>query len=324
MAPRTVAVLVYDGCLVLDVMHPAEVFWVANDLAGQDAYDVSIVSLDGEDVIGASGVRIGVERAVAELDGPIDTLLVPGGPFWAARMRDEPLLAAIRAATPAARRVSGVCTGSFLLGAAGLLEGRRATTHWMFFDEFAECFPNTELQRGPIFVHDEPVFTSAGGTAAIDLALAMVEADHGPAVAREAARFLVVFMQRPGGHTQFSVRMASEPADTPLRGLLDAIAEDPAADHRLSTLSERAGFSERHLTRVFMRDLGMTPARYVEEVRVELARSLLESSDAPLDAIARDSGLGSAETLRRTFTRHKGVTPHAYRQRFRTTGVNAA
>jgi transcriptional regulator GlxA family with amidase domain len=244
------------------------VFWVANDLAGDDAYDVSIVSLDGNDVVGASA--------------------------------------------------------AFLLGAAGLLDGRRATTHWMFFDEFADRFPETELERGPIFVNDGEVFTSAGGTAAIDLALAMVEADHGPALAREAARFLVVFMQRPGGHTQFSVRMSSVPADTPLRGLLDAIAEDPAGDHRLGTLSQRGGFSERHLTRVFMRDVGMTPARYVEEVRVELARSLLESSDAPLDAVARDSGLGSAETLRRVFTRHKGVTPHAYRQRFRTTGIRAA
>ncbi|GAA1306051.1 GlxA family transcriptional regulator [Pseudonocardia xinjiangensis] len=150
----------------------------------------------------------------------------------------------------------------------------------------------------------------------------MVEADHGPELTRQVAQFLVVFMQRPGGQAQFSVRMqAQPPARSPLRAILDAVVADPAADHRLSVLSERAGFSERHLARVFLREIGMTPARYVEQVRVEAARALLETSDAPLDVIARQAGLSSTEALRRSFTREVGTTPHAYRQRFRTTGV---
>lgn len=323
MAPRTVAVLAYDGALVLDVTNPAEVFWVADELAGGDAYRVSIVSVDGRDVVGASGVRIGVEGALHELEGPIDTFVVPGSPFWPRRMEDETLLAAVRAGAANSRRVSSVCAGAFLLGAVGLLDGRRSTTHWQFFDELAAHVPGTDVQRGPIFVDDGHVFTSAGGTAAIDLALAMVEADHGPAIAREAARFLVVFMHRPGGHTQFSVRVRSEPAEPPLRALLKDVEENPAGDHRLAALSERAGFSERHLTRVFARELGTTPARYVEQVRVDAARTLLEASDAPLEAIARDCGLRTAETLRRAFAREVGITPHAYRQRFQTTGVIA-
>jgi transcriptional regulator GlxA family with amidase domain len=210
------------------------------------------------------------------------------------------------------------------MAAAGLLDGRRATTHWQFLDALEERFPEVRVERDPIFVVDGRLHTSAGVTAGIDLALAMVEADHGPALARRVARHLVVFMQRPGGQSQFSVRLEAEPLErSPLRTLLDAVAADPAADHRLAAMSERAGFSERHLTRVFARELGTTPARYVEMVRVEAARSLLETTDAPLESIARQSGLGSPETLRRAFGRVCGTTPHAYRQRFVTTGIAA-
>jgi transcriptional regulator GlxA family with amidase domain len=216
--------------------------------------------------------------------------------------------------------VMSVCAGAFLVGAVGLLEGRRATTHWQFVDDLAQRFPTATVERGPIFVGDGHVFTSAGGTASIDLALAMVESDRGAQLARAVAQFLVVFMQRPGGQPQFSVRLHAE-ADvrSPVRELLDGIAADPAGDHRLAALSERAGFSERHLSRVFARELGTTPARYVEQVRVEAARALLETSDAPLDVIARRSGLNSAETLRRRFSCAVGMTPHSYRQRFRAT-----
>jgi transcriptional regulator GlxA family with amidase domain len=197
-------------------------------------------------------------------------------------------------------------------------------THWMLLNELADRFPTAVVERGPIFVHDGPVFTSTGATAGIDLALAKVEADHGAELARTVARFLVVFMQRPGGQTQFSVRMQTgATARSSLRALLDAIAENPAGDHRMAALSARVGFSERHLTRVFARELGTTPARYVEQMRVEAARVLLEGSDAPIDVVARRCRLGSPESLRRSFTREVGVTPHVYRQRFRTTGVQA-
>jgi transcriptional regulator GlxA family with amidase domain len=325
MRERTIVVLAYEGCQVLDVTGPAEVFSVAAALADDQAYRLVITSVDGRDVVSSSGVRLGVASAIADVKGPIDTLLIPGGFTWPQAMEDEPLLAQIRAGANRSRRVMAVCAGAFLAGAAGLLDGRRATTHWQFIEDLARRFPRTRVERGPIFVGDGRVFTSAGGTASIDLALAMVEADHGALLARKVAQFLVVFMQRPGGQPQFSVRIDTDPdMRSPMRELLDGIAEDPAGDHRLAALSERAGFSERHLTRVFAREIGTTPARYVEQVRVEAARAMLETSDAPLETIARRSGLNSTETLRRRFTRAVGMTPHVYRQRFRTTGHEPA
>jgi transcriptional regulator GlxA family with amidase domain len=318
MRTRTVVLLAYEGCQVLDVTGPAEVFSVASAMSGADAYRIVIASFDGADVTTSSTVRIGVEASLADFDAPIDTLIVPGGFTWPHAMEHAPLLAALRAAAERSRRVMSVCAGAFLIGAVGLLDGRRATTHWQFLDDLAQRFPTATVERGPIFVGDGRVFTSAGGTASIDLALALVEDDHGPVLAREVAQFLVVFMQRPGGQPQFSARLGAR-ADVraPVRTLLDGIAEDPAGDHRLAALSARAGFSERHLTRVFARETGTTPARYVEQVRVEAARALLEASDAPLEVIARRSGLSSTETLRRHFTRAVGMTPHVYRQRFR-------
>jgi transcriptional regulator GlxA family with amidase domain len=315
---RTVVLLAYEGCQVLDVTGPAEVFSVATAM-DEGAYRTVIASLDGDDVITSSGVRLGVDTALPVFGEPIDTLVVPGGFTWPQAMEHDALLAALRDGARRSRRVMSVCAGAFLVGAVGLLEGRRATTHWQFLDDLAQRFPTATVERGPIFVGDGPVFTSAGGTASIDLALAMVEADRGAQLARAVAQFLVVFMQRPGGQPQFSVRLHAEPDPrAPMRELLDGIAADPAADHRLAALSARAGFSERHLTRVFTRELGTTPARYVEQVRVEAARALLETSDASLDVIARRSGLNSAETLRRRFSRAVGMTPHSYRQRYRT------
>lgn len=314
--------LAFEGAGFLDVSGPAEVFSVADVLLGGHGYRVVIASPDGGDVVSSSGFRMGADLAAADLDGPLDTLLVPGTWTWPAAIEHPVLLSAIASAAGRARRVAGICVGAFLLAAVGLLDGRRATTHWQFLDDLEVRFPNVDVVRDPIFVVDGGVYTSAGVTAGIDLALAMVEDDHGPALARRVARHLVVFMQRPGGQSQFSVRLSAEPIErSALRPLLDAIAEDPAGDHRLGMLSERAGFSERHLTRVFARELGTTPARYVERIRVEAAQSMLETTDAPLDVIALRTGLGSAETLRRTFARTLGVTPNAYRQRFVTTGI---
>jgi transcriptional regulator GlxA family with amidase domain len=264
-----------------------------------------VVSPDGADVPSSTGLRIGVDGSVDDLTGPIDTLVVPGSWGWATSMSDTPLLAALAAMAARSRRVAAVCTGAFLLGAAGMLDGRRATTHWQFVDELAARFPAALVERDPIFVGDGEVYTSAGVTAGIDLALAMLEADHGPDLARAIARYLVVFMQRPGGQAQFSVRMQTEPRPrSPLRALLDGITADPAADHRLAALSTRSGYSERHLTRMFARELGTTPARWVEQVRVEAARMLLESTDLPLDAVARRSGLGSVESRLHPRGRH--------------------
>jgi transcriptional regulator GlxA family with amidase domain len=314
--------LAFEGAGLLDVAGPAEVFVVADQIVGGDAYRVRIVSPDGRDVVSSAGFRIGVESAAADIAGPLDTLIVPGTWTWPQAIEGEALLAAVTAGAARSRRVASVCVGAFVLAAAGMLDGRRATTHWQFLDEMAERYPAVRLDRDAIFVADGAVYTSAGVSSGIDLALALVEADHGAAVARRVAQHLVMFMQRPGGQAQFSIRLRANPVErAPLRAVLDAVVENPAGDHRLEALSARAGFSPRHLSRVFAREVGMTPARYVEQVRVEAARALLETSDAPLEAIGRESGLGSAESLRRAFIREIGVTPHAYRQRFCTTGI---
>lgn len=318
-------IIAFGGAGLLDVAGPAEVFVVADQIVGGDAYRVRIVSPDGADVISSSGFRIGVEASAAEVAGPVDTMIVPGTWTWPEAIGRADLLAAVSDAAARSRRVVSVCVGAFVLAEAGLLDGRRATTHWQFFDELAERYPTVRIDRDAIFVADGALYTSAGVSSGIDLALALVEADHGAAIARRVAQHLVVFMQRPGGQAQFSIRLSAQPVEhAPLRAVLDAVAEDPAGDHRLEALSARAGFSPRHLSRVFAREVGTTPARYVERVRVEAARVLLETSDAPLDTVARLSGLGSVESLRRAFLREVGVTPHAYRRRFLTTGIAVA
>lgn len=324
---RLIAVLAFDTAQMLDVTGPAEVFAAASAMVvqagGEAPYDISIVSPDGADVITFSGLRIGVDGSVADLPEQIDTLIVPGTPNWPVIAHaDSPVLRAVAGLAPRTRRLASVCVGAFVLGAAGLLEGRRVTTHWMFADELAERVPGAVVDPDPIFVVDGPVHTSAGVTAGIDLALAMVEADLGADLARQVARYLVVFMQRPGGQSQFSVRLRhAPPSGSTLRALLDEITANPAGDYRLITLSERAGYAERHLTRMFVKEVGTTPARFVEQTRVEAARSLMETSDAPIETVARLSGLGSPDTLRRVFTREVGIAPTEYRQRFRTTGV---
>ena len=275
--------LAFDGAGFLDVAGPAEVFAVADALVDFEGYRVTIASPDGRDATSSSGFRMGVAAAAADVEGPVDTLVVPGTWTWPEATEDAALMEAVRDSAARSRRVAGVCVGAFLLAAAGLLDGRRATTHWQFAGELAARHPAVAVDADRIFVEDGDVYTSAGVTAGIDLALALVEADLGPAIARRVARHLVVFMQRPGGQAQFSVRLQAEPVERPaLRALLDEIAADPAGDHRLPALSRRAGFSERHLTRLFARELGTTPGRYVERVRIEAARALLETSDAPL------------------------------------------
>jgi len=327
MPTRTVAVLAFEGAQGLDISGPIEVFTAAAAIAGPDSdqsqpYRTMVVSADGNDIVTGSGLRVGVDCALVDLDGPIDTLIVPGGFTWPAAASDPEILAAIADAARRSRRVASVCAGAFLLGAVGLLDGRRATTHWQFVDELATRHPTTHVERDPIFVVDGNVLTSAGVTSGIDLALAMVESDLGSTLARQVARYLVVFMQRPGGQAQFSVRLRTEPVGkSSFRELLDMIAANPAGDYRLPALSARAGYAERHVTRLFAKELNTTPARYVEQVRVEAARLLLETTELSLEAIARQTGLGSVDTLRRAFVREAGITPLEHRQRFQTTGI---
>jgi transcriptional regulator GlxA family with amidase domain len=316
----TVVILGYAGVQLLDLTGPIEVFEAARE-RGAD-YRVLVASPDGGDVVAGSRTRLGVEYSFAELPGQIDSLVVPGAPDWRVVVADSQLVAAVAELSRRSRRTASVCAGAFALAAAGLLDGRRATTHWELAAELARNFPRVTVDADAIFVADGPIHTSAGITAGIDLCLALVETDHGAELARDVARHLVVFMQRPGGQAQFSVRLdLATTSNGPLRHVLDEIVRDPTADHSLEALSARAGFSIRHLTRVFHRELGVTPGRYVEGVRVEAAKVRLQRTDEPVAAVARATGFGSEETMRRAFWRAVATTPAAYRERFRTTGV---
>jgi len=216
--------------------------------------------------------------------------------------------------------VASVCTGAFLLAEMGLLERRRATTHWAACDRLAQDFPGVEVSPDRIFMRDGPVFTSAGVTAGIDMALTIVEGDHGSPLARAVGKWLVVFLQRPGGQSQFRRRSRVDVSSpSPIRAALDAVTAEPAADHRVPALAERVGMSVRNFARTFKAVTG-TPARFVEETRVEAAQALLETTDANLRAIAGNAGFGHEETMRQTFQRRLGVNPSEYRDRFRATG----
>jgi transcriptional regulator GlxA family with amidase domain len=314
--PRTVVVLAYEGVRLLDVTAPLEVFATAATLGAR--YRTALVSPEGGPVTTSSGTRL-LTDPVAGLDGRVHTLIVPGSPGLPHRAAPAGLLDSVRTLHSASWRTASVCTGAFALAEAGLLEGRRAATHWRYAAALAHRHPGIDVDGDAIFVRDGRVYTSAGVSAGLDLSLALVEADEGPGLARETARDLVVFLQRPGGQSQFSVAARTPaPRHQALGTLLRSVVADPAADHSLPALARRAGISARHLTRLFHEQVGSTPAAYVESVRLETAQSLLDTGES-VTAAARRSGLGSDETLRRAFLRHFGITPSAYRARFRTT-----
>jgi transcriptional regulator GlxA family with amidase domain len=309
---RRVVIAAFPECMSLDVVGPAEVFATAG------AYDVEVVAPDPEPFFMSNGMQVVPHAAMADVRGPIDTLMIAGGE-GTRRMATEPrVLEWTRAAAKRSRRITSVCSGAFVLGAAGLLDGRRATTHWAWCDTLAQLYPDVEVERDSIFVVDGDVYTSAGVTAGMDLALALVEEDLGPDVAREVAQQLVVFLRRPGGQSQFSAQIAAPPAERePLREVQAYIAGNVAADLSVPALAERAAMSPRNFARAFRRETSMTPAAYVESVRVEQARIALEGSDAQVESIARHCGFGTVETMRRAFHRRLGVGPAAYRSRFR-------
>ncbi|WP_019063547.1 GlxA family transcriptional regulator [Streptomyces prunicolor] len=318
--PLTITVLVFPGVRLLDVTGPIEVFASADEFGGR--YRVRVVSEDGAAVITSAGTRIGADLAVDDVREPYDVLVVPGGPEWETAIKDDTLLDAVRRLHGMARCTASVCTGAFLLAAAGLLRGRRAVTHWRQSRQLAVRFPSVRVQPDALFVRDGPMMTSAGVSAGIDLSLALVEEHFGAEVARAVAKDMVVFMQRPGGQSQFSVRsQVPYSRQEALRPVLDAVVANPGAPHTLAAMSRRAGVSVRHMSRLFDEEVGTTPARYVERVRLEAAQVLLETGDDSLPVVARRTGFGSAESLRRAFVRHLGVTPGAFRTSFRTTGT---
>lgn len=321
--PLTVTVFVFPGVRLLDVTGPIEVFTSANEFGGR--YRVRIVSEDGAPVITSAGTRLGADLSAADVREPCDVLVVPGGPEWETAIKDDALLDIVRTLSGQARRTASVCTGAFLLAAAGLLDGRRAVTHWRYSRQLALRFPSVQVAPDAIFVRDGRMMTSAGVSAGIDLSLALVEEHYGAQVARAVAKDMVVFMQRPGGQSQFSVRARTpHTRQETLRRVLDEVTENPGANHTLSAMARRAGVSVRHVTRLFYEEVGTTPARYVEQVRLEAAQVMLETGDEPMAVVARHTGFGSPESLRRAFVRHLGVTPGAFRASFRTTGPGTA
>ncbi|WP_030620736.1 GlxA family transcriptional regulator [Streptomyces sclerotialus] len=314
MPPHDVLVVLFDDVQSLDVTGPLEVFTGAA-YRTPGAYRVRTATLDGGPVRSSSGLRITPDLALPDV-APPDTLLVPGG--QGTRDPDPRLVDWLRTHAPRARRKVSVCTGAFLLAAAGLLDGRRATTHWAMCDTLASRFPRVDVDPEPIFIRAGDLATSAGVTAGIDLALALVEEDLGRDVALTVARHLVVYLRRPGNQTQFSAQLAAQTAERPpLRELQHWITEHPAADLSVEALAARSGLSPRHFARAFRDEVGMTPGRYVDRVRLEAARRLLEDTTNGIERIARRCGYGTPESMRRAFLRTLGTGPAEYRRRFR-------
>ncbi|WP_214415746.1 GlxA family transcriptional regulator [Sphaerisporangium fuscum] len=311
----TVLFIVSDEIALLDLAGPLEVFSAANGTGAR--YRLVTASAGGLPTSTLGGFRLEVQYALEEFDEPVDTLMVIGKRGWATQ---QELIAPLRRLAPSARRVTSVCTAAFALAAAGLLDGRRATTHWALCAKLAGQYPQIDVTPDALFVRDGKIATSAGVTAGIDLALSLLEEDYGAEVARRVAKYLVVFMQRPGGQSQFSARARVPiPRSGGVKAVLDAVAADPAGDHSVESMAERAALSVRHFARRFQQETGDTPGRYLERARVEAAQALLESCDDGMDLVAHRVGLGCSETLRRAFVRTIGTTPSAYRSRFRTT-----
>ena len=315
MAGRRVVMVAMPCAEVVEVDGALDIFYAAN-LFVDGAYDVEVVS-PVTTVRAWAGLRLVADRSYRSVRGAIDTLIVTGvdGPDDA--RRDQDLTRWLARTAPRVRRVVGLCTGSFVLAEAGLLDGRRATTHWMFCDDLAARYPEIRVERDPIYIRDHSVYTSAGSTAGLDLVLALVEEDLGRRVALQVAQRMVFFLKRPGGQAQFSALLSTQTAERdPFRELQAWIVEHPNADLCVETLARRVAKSPRNFCRVFVRELGMTPGRFVERVRVEAARRLLEETARGVHDVASACGFGTPETMRIAFRRTLGVSPKRYRSGF--------
>jgi transcriptional regulator GlxA family with amidase domain len=318
---RSVVILGYAGVQGLDVVGPFDVFTGATmQLAAEQragGYDVRLVSLDGRPIATMTGLEF-VAAPPPDPREPIDTVVIPGGFGVQEARRNSALVEWIRTAAGAARRIVTVCSGAFLAAEAGLLDGRTATTHWAAAGRLAREFPAVTVDPEPIFVRSSgQVWTAAGVTAGIDLALHLVEADHGTETAQTVARWLVLYLRRPGGQTQFAAPVWMPRAKrAPIREVQEAIEAEPGAVHSVSSLAQRAAMSPRHFTRLFTEEVGEAPGAYVERIRTDAARRQLEETDDTVTVIAARCGFGSAESLRRNFVRRVGISPDQYRKSF--------
>ncbi|MBH1392575.1 GlxA family transcriptional regulator [Stenotrophomonas maltophilia] len=317
---RTVVIMAFPSVHLLDVTGPADVFAEATQkLNRKNGYRTVVVGLDEKPIEGTSGLRILPSASIEdEVDG-VDTLIVAGGPSIDLVANNENVLAWLRHQATKVRRIASVCSGAFVLGSAGLLSGKRVTTHWNAAERFSQKFPDSILEVDRIFVRDGSIYTSAGVTAGMDLALALVEEDHGRAIALSVARELVMFLKRPGGQSQFSAHLAAQLAEKPSIGdVQEFILAHLAEDLSIPALASRALMSERNFARIFKRETQCTPAEFVEVSRVDAARNLMESSNLPLKSVAVRCGFVSVDGMRRAFLRQLGVGPADYRQRFRS------
>ncbi|MFJ7946989.1 GlxA family transcriptional regulator [Streptomyces sp. NPDC096354] len=314
MTQRSVLVVLFDGVQSLDVTGPMEVFAGAARFPDV-TYDLRTASLDGGPVRTSVGLTLVPDGSLADAEPP-HTLLVPGG--QGTRTPDPALVDWLRVHAPRAERLVSVCTGALLLAEAGLLDGHRATTHWVVAEHLARTYPAVEVDPDPIFVRDGKLATSAGVTAGIDLSLALVEEDFGRQIALTVARHLVVFLRRPGNQAQFSAQLTSQIARRePLREVQHWITAHPGDDLSVEALAARARLSPRHFARAFQAETGQTPGRYVDRVRLEHARRLLEDTTDGVAHIAHACGYGTPEAMRRAFIKTLGTAPAEYRRRFR-------
>jgi transcriptional regulator GlxA family with amidase domain len=313
---RKVVILGFPGVQALDVVGPHDVFTGASLCTG-GGYEVVMSSVDGQPVTTATGLAF-LSAPLPDRSDPVDTVVLPGGAGVDAARSDPELVGWIKAVAVNARRVVTVCTGAFLAAQAGLLDGRRATTHWAFAGRLAREFPAIDVDPDPIFVRSsDTLWTAAGVTAGIDLALSLVEDDYGTEVAQTVARWLVLYLRRPGGQTQFAAPVWMPRAKrTSIREVQETIEAEPGGPHSIGELARRAAMSPRHFTRVFTDEIGEAPGHYVERIRTEAARRQLQETDDTVVAIAARCGFGTPETMRRNFIRRVGISPDQYRKAF--------
>jgi transcriptional regulator GlxA family with amidase domain len=314
MVARRIAILAVDGTQLMDVSGPADVFAEANVQSGRTEYEIRVLGLAPQMIRTSSGLRLATDAVLGRSEThPFHTFLVAGAPHLHRRVHDARLLNAVRRAAEGARRYGSVCTGAFLLAEAGLLNGRRATTHWAVAEQFAQLYPQVKLEVDAIHVRDGEVRTAAGVTAGLDLALALVEEDLGADLAREVAGQLVMYFRRPGGQLQYSRAGRGSPARrSALQDVQRWAAAHPSERHDVADLAARAGLSLRHFSRLFRDEVGVTPHVWIEEMKVAAARQLLERGEPPKTAAAH-CGFADVETFRRAFQRQLGVSPARYR-----------
>lgn len=316
---RRVLIVAFPEVQLLDIAGPSSVFTTASRLVSpkRPGYHVEIAALQPGPVATQGGLLLQATVSLDHVHGTVDTLLIPGGEITMEPDSEPELSSHLRLLASRCRRVASVCTGSFLLARAGLLDGKRVTTHWVGCDLLQRQYPRCQVLEDQIFVRDGRIWTSAGVTSGIDLALALVEEDLGHEVARQVARLMVVYLRRPGGQSQFSVQMASQWASrAPLRELQEWLPEHLRDDLSVEALAQRAAMSSRNFARAFRAQVGTTPARYIERLRVEAARTSLETTQRTVKEIAADVGFGTMETMHRVFRRVLGVSPTDYRRRF--------